>query len=88
MNVPIFTMATTDGVVLVLDGISLKGTVWRNRLGHVVEAKPWAHNPNCNCKPHQTFTCDRCGRRVGYCLGCDDNMPGACDFCWKPPEDP
>lgn len=60
--------------IVTIDGISLKGS----------PDKPWAHNPGCSCKAHETFTCDCCGRRVGYCLGSFDNMPGACNFCWKP----
>ncbi len=72
-------------IVLSIDGISLKGTVERvgGRHGALVH-KPWAHGKNCPCEAHETFTCDRCGRRVGYCLGAADNMPGACDFCWTP----
>ena len=65
-------------VVIRIDGIPLKGRWLSGR------ARPWAHNRGCSCQPHQTFTCDRCGRRVGWCLGAHDNMPGACDFCWRP----
>jgi hypothetical protein len=72
-------------IVLTLDGISLKGSIQRpeGRRGPLVH-KPWAHNAPCPCEAHETFTCDRCGRRVGYCLGAHDNMPSACDFCWTP----
>lgn len=56
-----------------IDGVSMKGRGF----------KPWAHARNGSCLVHQTFTCDRCGRRVGDCLGEADNMPGACDFCWN-----
>ena len=77
------------GAVVSIDGVSLKGDwhcdVVDYRLVQV--AKPWAHAPGCACDVTQTYTCDRCGRRVGYCLGCSDNMPGACDFCWTPPKD-
>jgi hypothetical protein len=60
---------------MMLSGIPLKG-----RAGGL----PWAHNADCDCEAHHTFTCNRCGRRVGWCLGAADNMPSACDFCWKP----
>jgi hypothetical protein len=63
--------------ITTLEGISLKGT----------EDLPWAHAPGCRCKPEETFTCAHCGRRVGYCLGGFDNMPEACNFCWKPEEE-
>jgi hypothetical protein len=78
-----------------IDGIPLKGR-WTKDVRITVDgivispgprAKPWAHNANCSCEAHETFTCDQCGRRVGWCLGSDDNMPGACDFCWRPPKD-
>lgn len=62
--------------ITAIEGVPLKG----------VSGLPWAHAADCQCEPHQTFTCDRCGRRVGHCLGCHDNMPGACDFCWKEPK--
>ncbi len=58
-----------------LEGIALCGNV----------DKPWAHAPRCGCRCDQTFTCNRCGRRVGHCLGGYDNMPEACNFCWRPP---
>lgn len=75
--------------VLAIEGISLRYSgrlVWRNGRP-TVELRPWAHAPGCGCKLAETFTCDRCGRRVGFCLGCHDDMPGACDFCWHPPSD-
>ena len=70
-----------------VEGVSLKGTRRRRWVGaRLVETwLPWAHSPGCGCEPCQTYTCDRCGRRVGWCLGADDNMPGACDFCWHEP---
>ncbi len=42
----------------------------------------WPHLDDCECEVTHTFTCDRCGKRYGWCLGCHDGMPGACDFCW------
>ena len=72
-------------VVTMIAGVPLKGRTWvRGGTHHV---KPWAHTAYCACDVDQTFTCDRCGRRVGWCLGCHDEMPGACDFCWRPPMD-
>jgi len=72
--------------VLVIDSIPLKGRMRavRTHRSWRLDPIPWAHGKNCECEAHETFTCDRCGRRVGYCLGAHDNMPGACDFCWKP----
>lgn len=56
----------------------------RARLGRV---PAWPHAPGCECEGHETFTCERCGKRYGWCLGASDNMPEACDFCWKPSKD-
>lgn len=52
------------------------------------------HQPDCakkvgkkKRKAYQcggTFRCPHCKRRVGWCMGCYDNMPEACDDCWKP----
>lgn len=28
------------------------------------------------------FVCNRCERRVGYCMGAADDMPGLCDDCF------
>ena len=68
--------------ITMLDGVSLKSRPANRRS----VALPWAHAFDCHCEAHQTFTCDRCGRRVGYCLGASDNMPEACDFCWREEE--
>jgi hypothetical protein len=65
--------------ILVIEGVSLRHEP-RSGL-------PWAHADGCGCDATQTFTCDRCGRRFGWCLGAHDNMPGACDFCWRPTGD-
>lgn len=77
--------------ILVIDGIPLKGRIGADavaaatrRADRRVWTLPWAHAFACSCLPEQTFTCARCGRRVGYCLGASDNMSDACDFCWKP----
>lgn len=60
--------------IVEIEGVSLKGS----------NGKPWAHQPSgCDCGIHETYTCDRCGHRVVHCIGCSDNMPGACDFCWR-----
>lgn len=85
---------TTMQAITVIDGVSLKGRIRRGVppifvdglpcYGRRLLHKPWAHNPDCACEVHETFTCDQCGRRVGYCMGAHDNMPGACDFCWRP----
>lgn len=73
--------------VLVIDTIPLKGRVRKYQPDYGMarlEVVAWAHDKNCECEAHHTFTCDQCGRRVGWCLGGADNMPGACNFCWKP----
>jgi hypothetical protein len=46
--------------------------------------KPWMHARDCTCDVTQTFTCAHCGRRFGWCMGAADNMPEACDLCWRP----
>jgi hypothetical protein len=28
-----------------------------------------------------SFICPECHRRVGYCMGCDDDYPDLCDDC-------
>ena len=70
-------------MIAAIEGIPLAGRVVVVARGHKVY-KPWAHLPDCDCKPEHTFTCAVCGRRVGWCLGASDNMPAACDFCWRP----
>ena len=50
-----------------IDGVVLAGR----------QGKTWGHAPGCSCAVEQTFTCGRCGRRFGWCLG----VHGACDFC-------
>lgn len=60
-------------VITVIEGISLKVSA---------RGLPWAHARRCLCTVDQTFTCNRCGRRFGWCLGVTDDLPGACDFCW------
>jgi hypothetical protein len=50
----------------------------RTEIRHSVE-----HVKGCNCLAVHHFKCPHCGCRVGWCLGCHDNMPEACDFCWK-----
>ena len=62
--------------ILSIEGISLR------RSGRGRRSKPWAHAPRCDCTLEQTFTCEHCGRRFGWCLGMADELPGACDFCW------
>jgi len=34
------------------------------------------------------FVCNRCERRVGYCMGAADDMPGLCDDCFCIVEQP
>jgi hypothetical protein len=74
--------------VVVLEGISLKGKWRREWVNSTLVNRwlPWAHAPDCKCDVTMTYSCDRCGRRVGWCLGGDDNMRGACDFCWTAPK--
>ncbi len=67
------TRPAVSVIVTCIEGVSLKGR----------PGKPWAHAKGCDCTVTQTFTCDRCGRRFGWCLGCHDKMPGVCDFCWR-----
>ena len=66
--------------VLTLAGIPLRGRIHRG------VAKPWAHALGCDCAIEETFTCRRCGRRFGWCLGDYDIMPTACRFCCGPGE--
>lgn len=40
------------------------------------------HADVCDCKRGETFVCNVCKRRVGWCLGASDDMPDACDDCW------
>ena len=86
--------------VLTLAGIPLKGRLSelqpdRSRPGwdprradgrRRVWAQPWGHAFACCCLPEETFTCRRCGRRFGWCLGDYDIMPTACKFCCGPGE--
>jgi hypothetical protein len=52
------------------------GTVIRHGVEHV---------DDCSCKVVHHFKCPHCKVRVGWCRGAYDNMPEACDMCWKPP---
>lgn len=47
-----------------------------------VTMTPWPHLSGCTCDVTQTYTCERCGRRFGHCIGAADDMPEACDYCW------
>lgn len=45
--------------------------------------RPVAHSRGCECVAIHRFRCGVCGRVRGWCLGAADNMPNACDFCWR-----
>ena len=64
--------------------VRVVGDPFRPRATTTWVLKPWAHAGDCECAPWHTFVCAHCGRVVGWCLGADDNMPDACDFCWRP----
>lgn len=46
------------------------------------EMRTAKHIKGCRRSCGGTFVCDVCSRRVGYCNGAADTMPGACTDCW------